>query len=61
MAGSKIFTVYTPHGTKTKVDVYGDFQSAVIPPAQLEGAVRGFLAGVFDEDSEALRSFVARK
>ncbi len=57
LAGSKMFTVYTPHGAKTEVSVYGDMQSTAMPPAQLEAAVRGAWEMAFNEDSEGIRAF----
>jgi hypothetical protein len=58
LAGSKTFTVYTPHGNKTEVSVHGEMQSAVVPPAQLEAMVRGAWESAFNEDSEGIRAFV---
>jgi len=57
MAGSKMFTVYTPHGEKTEVSVFGDMQAAGIPTAQLEPMVRGFWEMAFNEDSTGIREF----
>jgi len=57
MAGSKMFTVYTPHGPTTEVSVFGDMQAVGIPPAQLEGMVRGFWEMAYNEDSAAIREF----
>jgi hypothetical protein len=61
LAGSKIFNVYTPKGAKTGIDVYGEFVSAQIPAAQLEPAVRGFLASVYEEDNATLKAMAAKK
>ncbi len=60
LAGSKIFTVYTPHGAKTEVSVYGDMQSAVVPAAQIEGAVRAAWEAAYSEDSAGIREFAKR-
>jgi len=60
LTGSKMVNVYTPKGTKTQIDVYGDFTSAQIPAAQLEPAVRGNLEAVFNEDSAAIKSFASK-
>ena len=60
MAGSKMFTVYTPHGAKTEVSVYGEMQSPVLPPAQLESAVRSGWEMAFNEDSAGIREFAKR-
>jgi hypothetical protein len=61
LAGSKMINVYTPKGNKTGIDVYGDFTSKQIPPAQLEAAVRGNLEIAFNEDSAAIKSFATKK
>ncbi|MGI0155921.1 MAG: hypothetical protein ACREDE_07315 [Thermoplasmata archaeon] len=61
LAGSKILNVYTPKGSKTGIDVYGDFVSKQIPTAQLEPAVRENLALVFDEDATAIKAFASKK
>lgn len=61
MAGSKMINVYTPKGNKTGIDVYGEFMSKQIPPAQLEAAVRGNLETVFNEDSAAIKAFASKK
>jgi hypothetical protein len=58
MAGSKMFTVYTPHGAKTEVSIFGEMQSAVLPASQLETAVRGAWENAFNEDSVGIREFV---
>jgi hypothetical protein len=57
MTGSKMFTVYTPHGPKTEVAIYADMQSAVVPAGQLEPMVRGAWEMAFNEDSEGIREF----
>jgi hypothetical protein len=56
MAGSKFFNIYTPMGGKTGVTVVGEFTSKMIPPAQLEPSVRGFLEQVYNEDNDAIRA-----
>ncbi|MCI4372065.1 MAG: hypothetical protein L3K02_00240 [Thermoplasmata archaeon] len=61
MAGTKLVNIYTPKGNKTGIDVYGEFMSPQIPPAQLEGAVRANLQQVFDEDSAAIHGLVSKK
>jgi hypothetical protein len=58
MAGSKMFTVYTPHGAKTEVSIFGEMQSAVLPASQLETAVRGAWENAFNEDSAGIKEFV---
>lgn len=37
-AGSKAILVYTPHGKKSRVDVYGEFTSRTIPEKEIEKA-----------------------
>jgi|SRR5579871_2769001 len=54
MSGTKIIYYYTPAGTRTAVTAIGEFCSPAIPEARLEGAARGFLNGVFDEDAAYL-------
>jgi hypothetical protein len=60
-AGSRSFTVYTPRGARTGIDVYGEFTSAQIPPAQIEAEARAWLTESFDEDAPAVKAFAARK
>jgi hypothetical protein len=55
LAGSKFINYYTPKGDRTEVTVVGDFTSKAIPENQIEPAVRGYLATVFEEDSIAIR------
>ena len=57
LAGSKMLTVYTPHGPKTEVSVFGDMQSSAVPAAQLEPMVRATWERVFNEDSAGIREF----
>lgn len=57
MTGSKMFTVYTPHGAKTEVSIFGEMQSSAVPPAQLESLVRGAWEMAFNEDSQGIREF----
>jgi hypothetical protein len=60
LAGSKMFTVYTPRGAKTEISIYGNMESPTIPAAQLEPAVRAAWENAFNEDSTGIREF-ARK
>jgi hypothetical protein len=60
MAGSRMFTVYTPNGAKTEVAVYGEMQSPTVPPAQLEPAVRKAWESAFNEDSAGIRAFAKK-
>lgn len=57
MTGSKMVTVYTPHGTETEVSIFADMQSSAVPPSQLEGVVRGAWETAFTEDSAGIRAF----
>jgi len=57
MTGSKMFTVYTPHGEKTEVSVYGDMHAVGVPPGQLEPMVRGFWEMAYNEDNAGIREF----
>ena len=57
LVGSKMMTVYTPHGSKTEVSIYADMQSAAVPAAQLEPMVRGAWESAFNEDSAGIREF----
>jgi hypothetical protein len=61
MAGSKFFNYYVPKGDKTEVVVVGDWNSKMIPPAQLEKAVMENLEKVFHEDSAGLKEFAKKK
>jgi hypothetical protein len=56
LAGSKMFTVYTPSGNVTRVDVFGEFNSPVLPEAEIEGAVREWLAESYNEDAPAVKA-----
>jgi len=57
MTGSRMFTVYTPHGAKTEVAVYGEMQSPMIPPHQLESMVRAAWESAYNEDAAGLKAF----
>jgi hypothetical protein len=61
MAGSKFFNYYVPQGNKTAVVVVGDWNSKMIPPAQLEVAVMGNLEKLFQEDTAGLKGFSQKK
>ena len=60
MAGSKMFTVYTPHGEKTEVSVFGEMLGAGVPPPQLEPTVRKFWEMAYLEDNAGIREFTKR-
>jgi hypothetical protein len=55
-AGTKAFTVYTPEGERTRVDVYGEFISPSIPAPEVKDAAIKWLAESYDEDANAIRS-----
>jgi hypothetical protein len=61
MAGSKFFNYYVPKGDKTAVVVVGEWNSKMIPAAQLEKAVMANLEKVFHEDSAGLKEFSRKK
>lgn len=61
MAGTKRMHIYTPHGPRTAVDVYGEVASTEIPAGQLEPMARQFLEQMFNEDAPAIRAFAAKK
>jgi len=60
-AGSKAVLVYTPQGAQTRVDVYGEFTSPTIPPAEVKNAALAWLAESYDEDAPAVRVFATKK
>ncbi len=61
LAGSKAVLVYSPKGTKTQVDVYGEFTSPTIPKQDVEKAALKWLAESYDEDAPAIKAFAATK
>jgi len=61
LAGSKFIFYYTPNGDKTGVNVVGDFQSPMIPAAQLETMVLASLEEAYNEDNAALRHLAGKK
>jgi hypothetical protein len=61
MAGSKFVNYYTPKGNKTEVTVVGEFTSKAMPANQVEGAVRGFLQTMYDEDCAAIKALASKK
>lgn len=60
LAGSKMFTVYTPEGGRTRVDVYGEFVSPTLAPNEVEAAVRAYLEESYREDAPAIQALQAR-
>jgi len=57
MTGSKMFTVYTPHGPKTEVSVFAEMQAHGVSAGQLEAMVRGAWEMAFNEDATGIREF----
>jgi hypothetical protein len=55
LAGSKFLMYYKPNGATTGVNVVGEFQSAMMPAAQLEPMVRASLETAYNEDNASLR------
>lgn len=55
LGGSKFVTYYSPKGAKTGVSVVGDFQSKVIPAAELQAMVLQTLEHAYHEDNATLR------
>jgi hypothetical protein len=55
-AGTKAFTVYTPEGDRTRVDVFGEFLSPSIPPAEVKDAAMRWLEESYNEDARAIKS-----
>ncbi len=60
LAGSRVFTVYTPKGDKTEVSVFGDMHSKLVPESQLEPTVRGAWERAYNDDAEAIRNFAGQ-
>ena len=55
--GTKYTHRYTPAGSKTRVEVEGDFVMQGMDDAATRTAALGFLAEVFDEDQAALQRY----
>jgi hypothetical protein len=60
LAGSRLVYVYTPQGDKTRIDVYGEFTSKTLPPAEVEAAAREFLDSEFNADAPVIRALAAK-
>jgi hypothetical protein len=56
LAGSKLVYVYSPQGTKTRIDVYGEFTSKTLPASEVEAAAREFLQTEYDADAPVIRA-----
>jgi hypothetical protein len=59
--GSKMVYVYKPEGRRTRIDVYGDFASATLPPDRLVKAVHAMLETEFAEDAPAVHRLAASR
>jgi hypothetical protein len=57
LTGTKMFTTYTPHGSKTEVSIAADVQAPGMPESQLEPTIRAAWEMAFNEDSEGIRVF----
>jgi hypothetical protein len=55
--GTRYTNRYTPVGSKTRVDVEGEFKMQGMDEASIKKAALGFLAEVFDEDNATLRKY----
>ncbi len=55
--GTRYSHKYTPLGTKTRVEVDGDFHMQGMDETSTKKAVLGFLAEFFDEDNAALKKY----
>lgn len=55
--GTRYSNKYTPMGTKTRVDVEGEFHMQGMDEAATKKAALGFLAQIFDEDNAALKKY----
>ncbi|MCI4321134.1 MAG: hypothetical protein L3K18_08955 [Thermoplasmata archaeon] len=60
LAGSKLTYGHSPHGSKTCIDVYGEFTSKSLPPEEVEAAAREFLDNEFRDDAPAVRAYAAK-
>jgi hypothetical protein len=58
-AGTKFVLVYKPDGARTRVDVYGDVRSAVLPPETAKAKFLELLAGAYADDVKGVRAFRA--
>jgi hypothetical protein len=55
-AGSKQFTIYTPEWGRTRVDVYGEYVSPTLPPAEVKDAALAWLEESYNEDAPAVKA-----
>jgi hypothetical protein len=55
LAGSKFTYVYSPHGDKTRIDVYGEFTSKTLSLMEVGAAAREFLDSEFAADAPVVR------
>ena len=57
MTGTKFTTKYAPTGSKTKVEVSGEFHIQDVDEAATKKAALGFMEQVYNEDIPALKLF----
>ncbi len=55
--GTKYTNRYTPMGSKTRVEIDGEFRMQGMDDASTRKAALGFLAEVFDEDQASLKKY----
>jgi len=55
--GTRYTQKYTPLGSKTRIEVDGDFRMQGMDETTTRKAALGFLAEVFDEDNATLRTY----
>lgn len=56
LAGSKRVYLYSPHGERTRIDVYGEFTSPTLPPEEVDAAARESLETEFAADAPMIRA-----
>jgi len=60
LAGSKLVYVYSPHGNRTRIDVYGELTSPTLPASEVEAAAREFLESEYAADAPVIREEFAK-
>ena len=60
-AGTKFVLLYTPEGSQTRVDVYGDVRSPIYAPDEALRRFRQLLDGSYEEDVAAMAKKPARR
>ncbi len=61
LEGSKMVYVYSPKGSKTQIDVFGDFRIKGLPDDQVEAAARAWLESEYNEDAPVIRESYQKK